>query len=123
MATRAAVALMGESGPEAGVPLTGRQGIGLSTQIQGESALHHTFVTRWLQAGGDIYRLSRILGHSSVAGHRGDIHAHMLKETSWRRANRSRFPCHREGLAVSRRPRRYAIASESGREGGVLIVR
>src|SRR5438477_3434045 len=30
-------------------------------------ALRHTFGTRWLQAGGDIYKLSKILGHSSVA--------------------------------------------------------
>src|SRR6185436_16435020 len=30
-------------------------------------ALRHTFGTRWLQAGGDIYQLSKILGHSSVA--------------------------------------------------------
>ena len=29
--------------------------------------LRHTFGTRWLQAGGDIYKLSKILGHSSVA--------------------------------------------------------
>ena len=28
---------------------------------------NHTFGTRWLQAGGDIYKLSKILGHSSVA--------------------------------------------------------
>ena len=30
-------------------------------------ALRHTFGTSWLQAGGDIYKLSKILGHSSVA--------------------------------------------------------
>ena len=30
-------------------------------------ALRHSFGTRWLQAGGDIYKLSKILGHSSVA--------------------------------------------------------
>lgn len=28
--------------------------------------LRHRFAVRWLQAGGDIYRLSRHLGHSSV---------------------------------------------------------
>ena len=42
-------------------------------------ALRHTFGTRWLQAGGDIYKLSRILGHSSVAV--TETHyAHLLKE-------------------------------------------
>lgn len=30
-------------------------------------ALRHTFGHRWLKAGGDIYALSRILGHASVA--------------------------------------------------------
>jgi site-specific recombinase XerD len=29
--------------------------------------LRHTFGTRWLQAGGDIYKLSRILGYASVS--------------------------------------------------------
>jgi integrase len=41
--------------------------------------LRHTFGTRWLQAGGDIYKLSRILGHSSVAVTEAH-HAHLLKE-------------------------------------------
>jgi integrase len=41
--------------------------------------LRHTFGTRWLQAGGDIYKLSRILGHSSVAV--TEVHyAHLLKD-------------------------------------------
>ena len=39
----------------------------------------HTFGTRWLQAGGDIYKLSKILGHSSVAV--AEAHyEHLLKE-------------------------------------------
>ena len=42
-------------------------------------ALRHTFGTRWLQAGGDIYKLSRILGHSSVAVTEAH-YAHLLKE-------------------------------------------
>ena len=51
-------------------------------------ALRHTFGTRWLQAGGDIYKLSKILGHSSVAVTEAH-YAHLLKEDSWPRANRS----------------------------------
>jgi len=35
--------------------------------------------SRWLQAGGDIYKLSRILGHSSVAVTEAH-YAHLLKE-------------------------------------------
>jgi integrase len=42
-------------------------------------AFRHTFGTRWLQAGGDIYKLSRILGHSSVAVTEAH-YAHLLKE-------------------------------------------
>src|ERR1700681_1518903 len=41
--------------------------------------LRHTFGTRWLQAGGDIYKLSKILGHSSVAVTEAH-YAHLLKE-------------------------------------------
>jgi integrase len=32
----------------------------------GPHTLRHTFATRYLQSGGDIYTLSKILGHSSV---------------------------------------------------------
>src|SRR5712691_7533866 len=42
-------------------------------------ALGHTFGTRWLQAGGDIYKLSKILGHSSVAVIE-QHYAHLLRE-------------------------------------------
>lgn len=41
--------------------------------------LRHTFGTRWLQAGGEIYKLSKILGHSSVAVTEAH-YAHLLKE-------------------------------------------
>ena len=41
--------------------------------------LRHTFGTRRLQAGGDIYKLSRILGHSSVAVTEAH-YAHLLKD-------------------------------------------
>ena len=41
--------------------------------------LRHTFGTRWLQAGGDIYKLPKILGHSSVAVTEAH-YAHLLKE-------------------------------------------
>jgi integrase len=42
-------------------------------------AMRHTFGTRWLQAGGDIYKLSKILGHSSVAVTEAH-YAHLLKD-------------------------------------------
>lgn len=42
-------------------------------------ALRHTFGTRWLEVGGDIYKLSKILGHSSVAVTEAH-YAHSLKE-------------------------------------------
>lgn len=40
--------------------------------------LRHTFATRFLQAGGDIYKLSLILGHSSVTITER-IYAHLLQ--------------------------------------------
>lgn len=42
-------------------------------------ALRHTFATRYLQGGGDIYILSKILGHSSVTVTER-VYAHLLKE-------------------------------------------
>jgi excisionase family DNA binding protein len=45
----------------------------------GPHVLRHTFGTRWLQARGDIYKLSKILGHSSVAVTEAH-YAHLLKE-------------------------------------------
>lgn len=41
--------------------------------------LRHTFATRYLKGGGDIYVLSRILGHSSVATTE-KVYAHLLTE-------------------------------------------
>lgn len=46
-------------------------------------ALRHTFGTRWLQAGGDIYKLSKILGHSSV-GVTEAHYAHLLSRCGFR---------------------------------------
>jgi integrase len=46
-----------------------------------------TFGTRWLQAGSDIYKLSKILGHSSVAVTEAH-YAHLPKETWWPQASR-----------------------------------
>lgn len=42
-------------------------------------ALRHTFGHRWLKGGGDIYALSRILGHASVAVTEKH-YAHLLTE-------------------------------------------
>jgi integrase len=41
--------------------------------------LRHTFGWRWLRDGGDIYKLSKILGHASVAVTERH-YAHLLKE-------------------------------------------
>lgn len=40
-------------------------------------ALRHTFATRYLQAGGDIYKLSLLLGHASVVVTE-KVYAHLL---------------------------------------------
>lgn len=45
--------------------------------------LRHTFATRYLQAGGDIYVLSRILGHASVKMTE-KVYTHLLKQDAAR---------------------------------------
>jgi integrase len=42
-------------------------------------ALRHTFATRYLQGGGDIYVLSKILGHASVTMTER-VYAHVQKD-------------------------------------------
>jgi integrase len=73
--------------------------------------LRHTFGTRWLQAGGDIYKLSKILGHSSVAV--TETHyAHLLKEDLVAASQQVKIPVapRRTGNVV-RMPRRRAQAN------------
>lgn len=41
--------------------------------------LRHTFATRYLQAGGDIYKLSLLMGHSSIRTTE-KVYAHLLHE-------------------------------------------
>lgn len=48
----------------------GHKGVGAAWHL-----FRHTFASRYVQAGGDIYRLSKILGHSSV--NTTQIYAHL----------------------------------------------
>jgi integrase len=69
-------------------------------------ALRHTFGTRWLQAGGDIYKLSKILGHSSVAVTEAH-YAHLLKEHLVAASQQVRIPVAARGESnVLKMPRR-----------------
>jgi integrase/recombinase XerD len=71
-------------------------------------ALRHTFGTRWLQAGGDIYKLSRILGHSSVAVTEAH-YAHLLKEDLVTASQQVKIAVAPRGTGnVVRMPRRHA---------------
>jgi integrase/recombinase XerD len=72
-------------------------------------ALRHTFGTRWLQAGGDIYKLSKILGHSSVAVTEAH-YAHLLKEDLVAASQQVKIPVAPRpgGNVVKLRPRRRA---------------
>ena len=54
--------------------------------------LRHTFGTRWLQAGGDIYKLSKILGHSTVAVTESALRA-LTEGGSGRRQPAGQDPC------------------------------
>ena len=71
--------------------------------------LRHTFGTRWLQAGGDIYKLSKILGHSSVAVTEAH-YAHLLKEDLVAASQQVKIPVAPRpgGNVVKLRPRRSA---------------
>ena len=73
-------------------------------------ALRHTFGTRWLQAGGDIYKLSKILGHSSVAVTEAH-YAHLLKEDLVAASQQVKIPIapRPEGNVVRMRARRGAV--------------
>lgn len=72
-------------------------------------ALRHTFGTRWLQAGGDIYKLSKILGHSTVAVTEAH-YAHLLKENLVAASHQVKIPVAPRlgGNIVKLRPRRGA---------------
>jgi integrase/recombinase XerD len=73
-------------------------------------ALRHTFGTRWLQAGGDIYKLSKILGHSSVAVTEAH-YAHLLKEDLVLASQQVKIPVAPRGTGnVVRMPRRQTSA-------------
>jgi integrase/recombinase XerD len=68
--------------------------------------LRHTFGTRWLQAGGDIYELSKILGHSSVAVTEAH-YAHLQKEDLVAASQQIKIPVAPRGTRkVVRMPRR-----------------
>jgi integrase len=68
--------------------------------------LRHTFGTRWLQAGGDIYKLSKILGHSSVAVTEAH-YAHLLKEDLVAASQQVKIPVAPRGTGnIVRMPRR-----------------
>jgi integrase len=74
--------------------------------------LRHTFGTRWLQAGGDIYKLSKILGHSSVAVTEAH-YAHLLKEDLVAASQQVKIPVAPRGEGnVVRMPRRRAGTSQ-----------
>jgi integrase len=73
-------------------------------------AMRHTFGTRWLQAGGDIYKLSKILGHSSVAVTEAH-YVHLLKEDLVAASQQVRIP-------VAPRPGGNVIRLQSRRSSG-----
>lgn len=82
--------------------------------------VRHTFGTRWLQAGGDIYKLSKILGHSSVAV------TEQLDPCSRGEHGRSAVPCRAGSRSRASQPRtsvrRGRIQDGAGPCGGVLRV-
>jgi len=83
----------------------GRLGAG-EDSVADPARAAHTFGTRWLQAGGDIYKLSKILGHSSVALTEAH-YAHLLKEDLVAASKQVKIPVAPRGTGnVVRMPRR-----------------
>ena len=75
--------------------------------------LRHTFATRFLQAGGDIYVLSKLLGHSSVSITERH-YAHVVDADIIARARQIRLPSPESGVdgaALSATPARGRRAS------------
>ena len=75
--------------------------------------LRHTFATRFLQAGGDIYVLSKLLGHSSVSVTERH-YAHVVDADIIARARQIRLPSPEraaEGATPSATPARGRRAS------------
>jgi len=69
----------------------------------GPHTLRHTFATRYLRGGGNVYTLSKILGHSSVAITERH-YAHLLKEDLVKAS---------AGVNLGVRPRVVSIRSKS----------
>ena len=88
-------------------PITCTSGLNICQRpAQTPHVLRHTFGTRWLQAGGDIYKLSKILGHSSVAVTEAH-YAHLLKEDLVAASQQVKIPVAPRGTGnVVRMPRR-----------------
>lgn len=42
---------------------------------RGAYLFRHTFAVRYLEAGGDVYRLSRLMGHSQITTTEGYLRA------------------------------------------------
>jgi integrase len=76
--------------------------------------LRHTFATRFLQAGGDIYVLSKLLGHSSSVSITERHYAHVVDADIIARARQIRLPSPEgatEGAPQSATPARRRRAS------------
>lgn len=70
--SRVQVGLHNETGSQSALPqrLPGHRGAlskGRNQQPRPSHALRHCFLVNYIRKGGDIYRLSRILGHSSIS--------------------------------------------------------
>ena len=88
----------------------GRLGAG-EDSVADPATLRHTFGTRWLQAGGDIYKLSKILGHSSVAVTEAH-YAHLLKEDLVAASQQVGFPSLQEARAEMSCECRVVVAAQ-----------
>lgn len=83
--------------------------VGLASKLRFHD-LRHTFASHWVLEGGDIFRLSKILGHSSVVITQ-KTYAHLVPEMWEQDYHRVAFTLPDEGTVygITRRPQLAAV--------------
>ncbi len=85
--------------------------VGLPKQLRFHD-LRHTFASHWVLNGGDIFRLSKCLGHSSVVITQ-KFYAHLAPEACQRDYARISFVVPREDVAHGTTKRQSIVAREN----------
>jgi integrase/recombinase XerD len=96
---------------------------GLSKKLRFHD-LRHTFASHWVLEGGDIFRLSKILGHSSVTVTQ-NVYAHLAPEAWEQDYHRLAFTLPSEGTVYAltkRKPANDAAAAATSPDRALRAV-